>query len=68
MLRKLKRIKLGKRVCKRLMERVLERDGWRCQRCGSMKNQQIHHKVKRVQHGNDSLQNLVTQLRSLPYG
>ena len=60
MLKKLKRIKLGKQVYRRLMKRVLERDGWRCQKCGSIENLQIHHKIRRSQQGNDSLENLVT--------
>ncbi len=60
MLRKVKRIKLGKQIYRRLMKRVLERDGWRCRKCGSLENLQIHHKIKRSQRGNDSLDNLVT--------
>ena len=60
MLRKIKRIKLGKQVYRRLMKKVVERDGWRCQRCGSLENLQIHHKIKRSQQGNDALENLVT--------
>ena len=60
MLRKVKRIKLGKRIYRRLMKKVLERDNWRCRKCGSLKNLQIHHKVRRSQQGNDSLENLVT--------
>src|SRR5712692_208181 len=60
MLKKVKRIKLGKQVYRRLMERVLERDGWRCRRCGSLENLQVHHQIKRSQQGNDSLDNLVT--------
>jgi 5-methylcytosine-specific restriction endonuclease McrA len=58
--RKIKRIKLGQQIYRRLMKRVLERDGWRCQRCGSLENLQVHHKIKRSQRGNDSLENLVT--------
>ena len=42
------------------MKRVLERDEWRCQKCGSLENLQVHHKIKRSQLGNDSLDNLVT--------
>jgi len=42
------------------MKRVLERDGWRCQKCGSLENLQVHHKIKRSQRGNGSLENLVT--------
>ena len=59
MLRKVKRIKLGRRLYRRLMKRVLERDGWPCQNCGSLENLQVHHKTKRSQRGNDSLANPV---------
>jgi 5-methylcytosine-specific restriction endonuclease McrA len=59
-LRKVKRIKLGPRIYRRLMKRVLERDNWRCQKCGSLENPQIHHKIKRSQQGDDALENLVT--------
>jgi len=34
MLKKVKPIKLGRQVYRRLMKRVLERDGWQCQKCG----------------------------------
>jgi 5-methylcytosine-specific restriction endonuclease McrA len=57
MLRKVKRIKLGKEVYRRLMKRVLERDGWRCQKWGSLENLQVHHKIKRSQQGDDALEN-----------
>jgi 5-methylcytosine-specific restriction endonuclease McrA len=60
MLTKVKRIKLGPRIYRRLMKKVLERDDWRCQKCGSVKDLQIHHKTKRSQQGNDALENLVT--------
>ena len=60
MLRKVKRIKLGKQVYRRLMKRVLERDGWRCRKCGSLENLQVHHEVRRSQQGDDSLANLIT--------
>jgi len=60
MLKKVKRIKLGKRIYRRLMQRVLERDGWRCQMCGWLENLQVHHKLRRSQQGHDALGNLVT--------
>ena len=60
MLKKVKRIKLSQQVYRRLMKRVLERDGWRCQKCGSLENLQVHHKTFRSHQGNDSLDNLVT--------
>jgi 5-methylcytosine-specific restriction endonuclease McrA len=42
------------------MKRVLERDGWRCRKCGSLENLQVHHKNRRSQQGDDVLANLVT--------
>ena len=60
MLKKVKRIKLGIRAYRRIMKRVLERDDWRCQKCGSLENLQIHHQTKRSQQGDDALRNLVT--------
>jgi 5-methylcytosine-specific restriction endonuclease McrA len=42
------------------MKRVLERDGWRCQKCGALDNLQVHHQIKRSQQGDDALANLVT--------
>ena len=46
MLTKVKRINLGKQIYRGLMKRVLERDGWRCQKCGSLEN--LHHKAKKA--------------------
>jgi len=60
MLKKVKRVKLGKQVFGRLMKRVLERDGWRRQKCGSLKDLQVHRKIRRSQQGHDALGNLVT--------
>ena len=59
MLKEVKQIKLGLRAYGRILKRVLERDDWRCQKCGSLENLQIHHKVKRSQQGNDSIENLI---------
>jgi hypothetical protein len=60
MLKKAKRIKLGKQVYRRLLERVLERDGWRCRKCASLENLQLHHKTKTSYQGGASLENLLT--------
>jgi hypothetical protein len=60
MQRKIKRIKLGKQIYRRLLKKVLERDGWRWQECRSLENLQVHPKMKRSQLGNDSLDDLVT--------
>ncbi len=43
-----------------LCHRVLERDGWRCQNCGSPKALHVHHLAKRSSLGNDALNNPVT--------
>jgi 5-methylcytosine-specific restriction endonuclease McrA len=60
MLRKVKRIKLDPKAYRELMKRVLDRDDWRCQKCGSLENLQVHHRVKRSQQGSDALGNLTT--------
>ena len=43
-----------------LHRQVLERDGWRCQICGSMQHLQVHHLTLRSQSGSDEEQNLIT--------
>jgi 5-methylcytosine-specific restriction endonuclease McrA len=43
-----------------LHRRILERDGWRCQVCGSMQNLQVHHLKLRSRSGSDEEQNLIT--------
>jgi hypothetical protein len=43
-----------------LRNRVLRRDGWRCQSCGTMSNLEVHHKEFRSQAGDDSEENLIT--------
>ncbi|MGA7047672.1 MAG: HNH endonuclease signature motif containing protein, partial [Candidatus Sulfotelmatobacter sp.] len=44
----------------RLRQRVLSRDGWRCQSCGAMSNLEVHHKQFRSHSGDDSEENLIT--------
>ncbi len=43
-----------------LHKQILERDGWRCQLCGSMQHLQVHHIKLRSQSGDDEEQNLIT--------
>ncbi|PYX74110.1 MAG: hypothetical protein DMG72_11170, partial [Acidobacteria bacterium] len=43
-----------------LQRQVLERDGWRCQSCGSMKSLEVHHKQLRSHCGSDLRDNLIT--------
>ena len=45
---------------RQLRERVLERDGWRCQKCGSRTNLEVHHHQFRSRQGDDSEDNLIT--------
>ena len=60
MLKKVRRIKIGKQAYRRLLKRVMERDDWRCRKCGSLKDLQVRHQTYRSRQGNDSLANLVT--------
>ena len=53
-------VRLGRPEYKELRERVLRRDGWRCQICGCMKNLEIHHQQLRSRSGPDLENNLMT--------
>jgi 5-methylcytosine-specific restriction endonuclease McrA len=53
-------IRLEEREYQELRERVLRRDGWRCQSCGSMTNLEVHHQQFRSHSGSDEENNLVT--------
>jgi 5-methylcytosine-specific restriction endonuclease McrA len=57
--RKGPRLKLDPEEYCALRNQVLERDGWRCQNCGSSRDLQIHHLKARSQLGSDLLQNLI---------
>ena len=54
------RLRLDSMSYGKLYRRVLKRDGWRCQVCGSMQNLQVHHLKFRSQAGGDEEQNLIT--------
>ena len=43
-----------------LHQTVLERDGWRCQFCGTMQRLEVHHIRFRSHSGVDSEENLIT--------
>jgi hypothetical protein len=45
------RLALASKGCDRLKMLILERDGWKCQACGSSTNLQVHHLVYRSQLG-----------------
>ncbi len=54
------RLRLDPESYRRLHLQVLERDNWRCQHCGRMRNLEVHHQTKRSQLGPDSPDNLIT--------
>ena len=54
------RLALNREQYGQLKTEVLNRDGWRCQGCGSTMNLQVHHLKKRSQLGWDVPDNLVT--------
>ena len=54
------RLRLDRKNYHRLWRIVLERDGWRCQICGSAENLQVHHIVPRSRLGGDIETNLIT--------
>jgi 5-methylcytosine-specific restriction endonuclease McrA len=54
------RLRLDANSYHELHRRVLERDGWRCQVCGSMQHLQVHHLKLRSRSGADEEQNLIT--------
>ena len=57
------RLKLDPKKYAIVRTRVLERDGWRCQECGSTQNLQVHHMRRRSQLGGDVMHNLITLCR-----
>jgi ATP-dependent DNA helicase RecQ len=57
---KLSRLRLDSEAYEALRQRVLHRDGWRCQSCGTMANLEVHHQHFRSRLGDDSEANLIT--------
>jgi 5-methylcytosine-specific restriction endonuclease McrA len=53
-------VRLGKGEYEELRRRVLQRDSWRCQHCGSMTNLEAHHQQFRSHSGDDNEANLIT--------
>lgn len=53
------RVKLERHRYGELHRAVLQRDGWRCQFCGSMQQLQVHHIQFRSHSGSDSEENLM---------
>jgi 5-methylcytosine-specific restriction endonuclease McrA len=57
------RIRATPRDYAMLRRGVLERDGWRCQECGSLRNLDVHHVRRRSALGDDAEANLITVCR-----
>ena len=57
------RIRTTARLYAMLRRVVLERDGWRCQQCGSPRNLDVHHMRRRSALGDDAETNLITLCR-----
>jgi 5-methylcytosine-specific restriction endonuclease McrA len=60
---KRQRIQATLRLYGTLRRVVLERDGWRCQKCGSFRNLDVHHMRRRSALGDDVEANLITLCR-----
>ena len=54
------RLRLNAEKYDQLRQRVLWRDGWRCQFCGRMSNLEVHHQEFRSLSGEDIEQNLIS--------
>ena len=54
------RLQLDAELYKRLRQQVLQRDGWRCQGCGTRSHLEVHHMEFRKHGGHDSEENLMT--------
>jgi len=57
---KVRPARLDAEAYRNLRQQVLERDGWRCQLCGSMAGVEVHHIQRRSQTGEDSEENLIS--------
>src|ERR1700691_6217497 len=57
------RIRESSKVYARLRREILERDGWRCQKCGCSKNLDVHHIKRRSALGDHAETNLITLCR-----
>ena len=54
------RLRLNPDAYRKLRTDVLERDGWRCQNCGTSEWLQVHHIRSRSALGDDTPENLIT--------
>ena len=57
---KRRRLQLDTKAYRALRRQILERDGWRCQQCGSIAWLEVHHRQRRSRGGEDSEENLIS--------
>ncbi len=57
------RVKLDAASYPKIRPQILQRDGFRCQVCGSMKHLEVHHLKFRSHCGSDSEENLINLVR-----
>ena len=55
-----RRLRVSVEDYRKLRKQILDRDGWRCQLCGSLSGVEVHHVQWRSQSGHDSEDNLIT--------
>ena len=48
------------KVWNKMIKSVLSRDGWKCTKCGSRKNLDIHHVTPKSEGGKHRMENLIT--------
>jgi 5-methylcytosine-specific restriction endonuclease McrA len=58
------RIRMAPTLYAKLRKEILQRDGWRCQKCGRSKNLDVHHITRRSALGDDAETNLITLCRA----
>jgi len=57
---KLPPVRLDAKAYGEICKEILERDGWRCQSCGSLSAVEVHHQRFRSHQGEDAKSNLIT--------
>jgi 5-methylcytosine-specific restriction endonuclease McrA len=60
----MRRKRLSREDYQRLRIKILQRDRWKCQRCGAAHQLDVHHILLRSRGGDDEIMNLITLCRS----
>jgi 5-methylcytosine-specific restriction endonuclease McrA len=63
-LRKTPPIRMDRTQYAELQRAILQRDGWRCQGCGTGSHLEVHHQQFRSRSGDDTEENLITLCHS----